>query len=219
MNQGELVRMKYINIIMGVFMAIFSVAISVIFTLNLGVIYKIAIPRFNLVAKSGFSSERLMGNYNSMINYLRNPFEDKLIFNDFPMSVQGKIHFEEVKRIFMGMYIIIIVFIVIYIIFKCIESTSKIIKESLILNYCSNTIISIISIGIIAMSIDFSKAFEIFHKIFFRNDYWLFDPKTDPIINVLPEELFMIYGVTIVGLLLLQAIAYKYIGYKAKKFS
>jgi len=31
----------------------------------------------------------------------------------------------------------------------------------------------------------------IFHKIFFRNDYWIFDYTTDPVITILPESFFM----------------------------
>ena len=43
----------------------------------------------------------------------------------------------------------------------------------------------------IAASINFDACFEIFHKIFFDNDLWIFDPAEDLIINVLVEELFM----------------------------
>lgn len=34
---------------------------------------------------------------------------------------------------------------------------------------------------------DFDSFFRVFHTFFFRNDNWLFDPATDPVINVLTE--------------------------------
>lgn len=38
---------------------------------------------------------------------------------------------------------------------------------------------------------DFTKYFTIFHEIFFSNDLWLLDPRTDNLINLLPEAFFM----------------------------
>lgn len=43
--------------------------------------------------------------------------------------------------------------------------------------------------GIIAS--DFSKYFVVFHHIFFDNDLWLLDPRTDMLINIVPEPFFM----------------------------
>ena len=62
--------------------------------------------------------------------------------------------------------------------------------------------------------VDFSKAFVIFHNIFFDNSYWIFDPRTDPIINALPEMVFMIYALIIIMFLLVEAILFKLIYYK-----
>ena len=41
------------------------------------------------------------------------------------------------------------------------------------------------------MLIGFDTFFVTFHQLFFSNDDWLFNPATDPIINVLPEQFFM----------------------------
>lgn len=39
--------------------------------------------------------------------------------------------------------------------------------------------------------LDFSRAFVVFHTLFFPGkDNWLFDPRTDPIIYLLPQEFF-----------------------------
>ncbi len=41
------------------------------------------------------------------------------------------------------------------------------------------------------ISTDFTKYFVIFHKIFFNNDLWILDPRTDLLINIVPEPFFM----------------------------
>ena len=37
---------------------------------------------------------------------------------------------------------------------------------------------------------NFDTFFITFHKIIFNNNNWLFDPTTDPIINILTEDFF-----------------------------
>lgn len=50
-------------------------------------------------------------------------------------------------------------------------------------------LIMIMFLGI-AFSVDFTRCFVIFHKMFFSNDLWLFDPATDYMIRMLPEGFF-----------------------------
>lgn len=45
---------------------------------------------------------------------------------------------------------------------------------------------------------DFNKYFTIFHHIFFDNDLWLLNPKTDILINMVPESYF--YSVVMIGI-------------------
>ena len=44
-------------------------------------------------------------------------------------------------------------------------------------------------IGLAALT-DWERLFVSFHKVFFSNDYWLFDPATDPVILILPDGFF-----------------------------
>ena len=41
------------------------------------------------------------------------------------------------------------------------------------------------------VALDFERAFITFHQIVFRNNYWVFDYRSDPVINILPETFFM----------------------------
>lgn len=42
----------------------------------------------------------------------------------------------------------------------------------------------------VAVSVDFTACFTLFHEIFFSNDLWLFDPASDYMIWMLPEGFF-----------------------------
>ena len=50
------------------------------------------------------------------------------------------------------------------------------------------------------ISTDFTKYFVIFHHIFFDNDLWILDPRTDLLINIVPEGFFMDTAARIGGL-------------------
>lgn len=216
-------RMKlYLNyffkIVISIFTAIAIISIATIIALNLKFIYKFIIDKYELVNITGVSAENLMFDYSGLINYLQNPFIDSLKFENFAMSSYGEIHFYEVKKIFISLILIALFFIIINLMYAIVGKFrgNKIYKNNIIraLNSGSNILIVFFIVILGAYIVDFSKAFIIFHKIFFRNDYWIFDETIDPIINALPEDLFMIYGAVILGIIIVATIIIKVI--KAK---
>jgi len=66
-------------------------------------------------------------------------------------------------------------------------------------------ILSAILVGLIA--INFERAFDIFHLVFFNNDYWILDPRVDLLINMVPIYFFIHISIFIGLLLLLSSIA------------
>ena len=91
-------------------------------------------------------------------------------------------------------------------------------KDIQILNYTSKALITIPIILAIPIVINFEDTFVVFHKLMFSNDYWIFDPRLDPVINILPEEFFFHAGIMILGIVLLVSIIlymiYKFISKK-----
>ncbi|WP_442908890.1 lipoprotein intramolecular transacylase Lit, partial [Intestinibacter sp.] len=51
------------------------------------------------------------------------------------------------------------------------------------------------------------------------NDYWIFDPQLDPVINMLPEEFFMHMGITILIMMLIVSIILQLIYKLIKKIN
>lgn len=183
--------------------------------MNTTIVYGYVISKYELSNYTGLSPEILMDNYKRVINYVQNPFNKELVLNSLPMSNFGRIHFFEVKQIFISLYVISIIFIVTMIlriiVNKNTDFNKKIIKS---FNNSVNIIVLIFTSISIIITIDFSKTFYFFHKIFFRNNYWIFDPVTDPIINALPEELFMIELIIILALLIIFTLIIKVLNFK-----
>lgn len=213
---------KYvIRLILGIISAISIVAIATLIILNSTWIYNIMIDKYNLVRSTGVAKAGLIKDYSGLIKYLENPFIDKLHFENFVMSPFGEVHFYEVKRIFIALIAIVIIFVLGVIVWIIFVKTNKykLPKNALIKNLnLSSNILGIFFVVITACYfINFSWAFTVFHKIFFRNDYWIFDPAIDPIILALPEEFFMLCAGLILGILLISVIAIKWAYYKKVK--
>ncbi len=201
-----------------IFYAISIISIAVLGVLNATFVYGYIIDKYGLNSYTGLSKEILIKNYRSIINYVQNPFNKELVFKNLPMSNFGKIHFFEVKQIFIFLYIISIIFIS-TMIFKIIFNKNNNLRLGIAksFNNSVNIIILIfLSISIMA-TIDFSETFYFFHKIFFKNDYWIFDPVTDPIINALPEEFFMIELILTISLLIVFTLIIKVLNLKKYK--
>lgn len=65
---------------------------------------------------------------------------------------------------------------------------------------------------------DFDRAFTVFHGIFFPGkENWLFDPATDPVILLLPEEFFRNCAIAIAASLLLLCLVLICTGRRQKK--
>lgn len=72
----------------------------------------------------------------------------------------------------------------------------------------------LLPLGLFALyaALNFDAAFTLFHKLLFRNDLWLLDPRTDVLIRICPESMFMDMGIRIAayslaGMLAVSALA------------
>lgn len=128
----------------------------------------------------------IMKNYTQLLDYLLLPFKNKLQMSDFPTSPSAARHFYECKLLFELAIIVFIVGLIILIFLKMRKRMNYI--------YISKTtalIFMILPVIILPFALmNFDEFFISFHHLLFNNSDWLFDPTTDPIINVLTEEFF-----------------------------
>lgn len=188
------------SIILALFLSLFLISITVKVSLAFRQLYYYDIENLNIAKDYGMNKDTLIKNYNILIDYIQDKKMTKLSMPDFPTSKEGEIHFVEVKDIFMKFNTLFYITGIISVISIIIMLMNK---RYLFLKYSSIGLIAIPVVLSIPFAINFDRSFTVFHKIFFNNDYWEFDPVRDPIINVLPQEFFMHCAILILVLIAL----------------
>ncbi|MBS4461307.1 TIGR01906 family membrane protein [Aerococcaceae bacterium zg-B36] len=154
--------------------------------------YRLFATVYDVATPVGLSKEQLFINIDQLMYYLISPFQATLSFANFSSSAGGLQHFVEVKRLMQWNFMLSIIGIV-YLIWSLRTKRTKRIA------YYAQQWLKLTAyfplILLFFIVIAFDKLFVLFHQLFFRNDLWLFNPNTDPIINVLPQSLFMMYFV------------------------
>lgn len=203
------------DIFLAIMLMIFIISFAVVFTVFFKPLYYFDINYLNIDQISGLDAETIKENYRILINYQSIFYQGTLSLPDFVMSDSGRIHFEEVKRIFEAIQVMMVISGLI-----SIPMTIKKIKEKEYRFLRLTGLITIIVptvLGFLA-ALDFERAFVLFHQIVFRNDYWIFDYRTDPVITILPEMFFMhCFMLIVVIVCLLAIICLGYYRYQQKK--
>jgi len=119
-----------------------------------------------------------------------------LEFPTLPQSKEGQIHFQEVKEIFdlfkyMGIGTLVVGAVGVLVMWKK--------KEYLYLKYTGILAVALPAAVGSLVAINWQKAFVLFHEIAFDNDFWIFDPATDPVIEILPNAFFFHCAVMILA--------------------
>jgi integral membrane protein (TIGR01906 family) len=195
---------KIINILIALCLSLFIISIAVKFTLSFKQLYYFDIDNLRITENYDIKKDVLIKNYDILIDYLQKKDISKLSMPNFPTSKEGEIHFIEVKNIFMEFNTLLYltgIISILGVIFKLRKKSYSFIK------YSSFGLLSIPLILSIPFAVNFDKSFTAFHKMFFSNDYWEFDPVRDPIINVLPQEFFMHCAVLILILIAICSLA------------
>lgn len=201
---------KYWNIVFSIIFSLFIILGIVRFTIGFKDIYYFDIGYLDIQSRINLSDEEIKLNYDYIIDYNLSKDISEFEMPSIKSSPQGKIHFEEVRDVFQNVNKFFILCTIISIIGIFISIKEKNIE---FLKTTSKALISIPLILSLPVIINFEKSFIIFHKILFDNDYWIFDPRLDPVINMLPEEFFFHCGIIILVLILLASIL-SYIMYK-----
>lgn len=196
-------RFHWTDIPTGLFFAIALLAIGLALAINLRPLYYLDISRFGLVEESGLNAVVIKENYNALIDYCSPFYTGDLVFPSLRASESGLSHFAECKDIFNMIFIagtICLVLTVIIFIIKRHNGEYKYLRTSAII-----TLVLPVIVGA-AAAINFDALFLLFHKLVFNNNDWIFDPATDPIIDLLPEEYFLQCALIIVGTMILGAL-------------
>ena len=196
-------KFKVTDILIGIVFTLLFVSIGVIAAVNFRFVYYLDIANLDIVKTSGIESEVIVNNYDALIDYNSPFFKGELQFPNLPASPEGLQHFKEVKNIFVSLYYIGIITLILSLIIIIYKARKK---DSSYLLVSSITVLVLPTLVVIGCAINFDAAFVIFHKIFFRNNYWLFDSNTDPIITILPDTFFLHSLLVIIAFVLLGSL-------------
>ncbi len=182
-------NLKHTFVDLGIsFLFLFSfIGLGLLFVLLFRPLYLFDLHFFNLPEITGYSKEEILLNYDYLIRTCLPFFHDTFQLPTLPSSASGIQHFEEVRHIFYAIYVMSFSSILLLIPIlrqKKKNQDFRYLKFSGILVLILPVLLAVFSI------VSFHTVFVTMHTILFRNDLWLFNPYTDPIINILPEEYF-----------------------------
>lgn len=179
------------------------ISVSVVFTLAFRPLYYLDISALDIPGQSGYSEEEIRDNYDVLIDYNLSFGGGQLEFPTLAMSEPGRIHFEEVRDIFN--------------LFKYMAAAGTVVsiagivfctrrKEYKYLKLTSILTVALPAVLGILVALNWEQAFVTFHHIAFDNDYWIFDPATDPVIMILPDTFFLHCALMILGCVVLGSV-------------
>ena len=161
--------------------------------------YRRAYERYDVLSDLDMTMDDLMFVTEEMMEYLINNREELVVYTtiggeykDF-FGAQERFHMWEVQLLFLGglelRLMAIIVFLLCLIILLATKANLKKLLPPSFWIALGITVVTSIALALI-FYFNFSRAFVIFHEIFFDNDYWIFDPRQSYMIRMLPERLF-----------------------------
>lgn len=175
----------------------------------------------NIAEKTGKNSEELKDISIKLIDYIKNDAGNEALRPHF--NEREILHMEDVQVLFNYGSIIKTISIIMslgILIFFLIKKQIKFLGEYIFKGMFANWII--ISILLLMILFNFNKYFTYFHLMFFTNDLWLLDPRTDLMIQMLPESFFINMAKKIGSLFafyifIIQGLAYVIFRRKRKK--
>ena len=193
-------------------------ALLLILTISIGLpiyfrpFYYAHITPMNLVEESGYSRAEIIDAYHEVLDYLTLPGKE---FGTGVMeySESGKDHFVDCKGLFNLNATVLLISAATLLTILILRRKGKLELEEIggyrPIFYSGVGAILIPCVLGLLISVDFDRAFVIFHKIFFPGkDNWTFHPRYDEIIMVLPQEFFRNCAVLIgVSIIVLSSIA------------
>ncbi|BAP86003.1 integral membrane protein [Paucilactobacillus hokkaidonensis JCM 18461] len=146
---------------------------------------------------SGVTHQQIMADYWRLMRFLQLP-GGSLHFNFVALSLSGRQHFIDVKSLFMLNEAVLVVSGIISVLTLRYKKKKHQLWH-LILPL--QGFITAVPIFFSILAINFNHFFIRFHQLVFSNQDWLFNPVTDPIINVL-DETFFVHAVLVFVILL-----------------
>lgn len=179
----------------------FSIAVPILFR----PFYYVQIDALDLPERTGWSEEVIREAYDEVLDFcvLGKPFGT----GQLAWSESGRSHFADVRELFLIDFAVLVLSAVVCALLLGLRLSGKL-RFHRPLGRGPGFWAGALAAGLVAVvgglaALDFERAFVVFHAIFFPGkDNWLFDPATDQIILVMPEDFFRNCAILIGAVLL-----------------
>ena len=176
--------------------------------------YKKEYEKYRVTDDLNMKIDNVMAVTEHMMAYLIGKEEKLSIVTDVDgehqdfFNEQDRLHMADVRNLFLGglklrNYAVILATILMIVLMAKKADFRRLVPQG----YLQALFVYLILAAIlgVAMSIDFTSCFTLFHKLFFTNTLWIFDPETDYMIRMLPEGFFsdMVIRVGVIFIVLL----------------
>ncbi|MRI04250.1 TIGR01906 family membrane protein [Lactobacillus reuteri] len=161
-----------------------AISIALFIVVNISPFF-ITIPKHLL----GLSASELIADYGSVIKYIQLPTQRVLELRYLPIASSAVHHFEDVRHLILLNEAVMVVSLPL-LVFGLKKQKRQNQLWRLILPFQMLFILLLFS-GFMGIT-NFDVLFIKFHYLFFSNMDWLFDPRTTPIILLMPENFFTV---------------------------
>ena len=192
--------------------------------------YKKEYEKYRVTDDLNMKIDNVMAVTEHMMAYLIGKEEKLSIVTDVDgehqdfFNEQDRLHLADVRNLFLGglklrNYAVILATILMIVLMAKKADFRRLVPQG----YLQALFVYLILAAIlgVAMSIDFTSCFTLFHKLFFTNNLWIFDPETDYMIRMLPEGFFsdmvIRVGVIFIVLLVVPGVTAVVYSWKRKK--
>ena len=183
---------KLLSVIMSIAVAAALLSGSIAAPILVRGFYYAQIDALELEEASGLSEAEIRNAYDEVLDYCTGK-SDEFSAGVLPFSDEGASHFADCRKLF------ILDFEIFGVSLLLIATLSIYRRRRGLYEFCGRSpafwgaagICGAICAAAALAATDFDRAFEVFHGIFFPGkDNWIFAPKLDPIIRLMPEAFF-----------------------------
>ncbi|MCY6957007.1 TIGR01906 family membrane protein [Clostridium brassicae] len=202
MKKISIKNTSVLQIVLTLFTVLLIISINIKVVVNFKPLYYIDIKSLDIEKNANLNIDEIKSNYNYVIDYIQKHKIEEFNLPTLNSSINGKLHFQDVKSIFNKIdYLLLISIFIVSSYLYFIKN-----KNYIFLKWSYNILFFMHLLLILSFLFDFSKSFNTFHQLFFRNDYWVLDANLDPIINIMPETYFLHCAIFIIALNIISAI-------------
>lgn len=196
---------KPVSVLFALILAIFLLTAAIAAPILCRQFYYLHVKALDLPGRTGYTREEIITAYDQVLDFCAGdaPFGTGIL----PHSEEGAAHFADVRVLFLldirvaaftlGLLIAALVWL------KATRRRLTPLRGFPPAFWAGSGLLSVILVVAALAALDFDRAFTVFHGIFFPGKTnWLFDPFTDPIIYLMPQEFFRNCAILIAALVL-----------------